>query len=284
MMDRPSTVAITGSTGLVGTALAQRLRDCGHEVIALVRGEPTRPIQRHWGTDGCNLSGVNAVVHLAGESIASGLWTPERKRRILESRREGTLAIAHACREQGVRLISASAVGFYGSRDEERLEEASLPGTGFLSEVCQAWEEAAGPESTRLRFGQILSWNGGALAVQAKLYRMGLGARLGSGRQWMPWISVEDAVEVLVHVLQARGTGAYNVVSPAPSRQIEFHDLMCARLHRPRFPVAPGWLLERLPGGFGRGLLLSGAHVLPDRLRTEGFAWSHPDLKGFLAP
>lgn len=281
MTHRTETVALTGSTGLVGTALARRLSSRGYEVISLVRGEPTRPSQRRWSPDGCDLSGVDAVVHLAGESIASGLWTPERKRRILESRRAGTSAMSKACRAQGVRLVSASAVGFYGSRDEERLDEDSLPGSGFLSEVCQAWEEAAGAESARLRFGQILSWEGGALAVQARLYRLGLGARLGSGRQWMPWVGLEDAVEAVLHVLEGQGSGPYNVVSPAPSRQAAFHDLMCARLHRPRFPIAPAWVLERLPGGFGRELLLSSAQVLPKRLQAEGFAWKHPDLSSF---
>lgn len=279
----PSTFALTGSGGLVGRALTRRLGAAGHGIVALVRGEPTGPAQRHWGRDGCDLSGVEAVIHLAGEGIASGPWTAARRRRILESRSEGTAAIARACREQGARLVSASAVGFYGDRGEEELDESSSRGDGFLAEVCWAWEEAAGEEAARMRFGQILSWEGGALAVQARLYRLGLGARLGSGRQWMPWISLEDAVEAVVHALESRSAGGYNVVSPTPSRQARFHELMCQRLHRPRFPAAPAWLLARLPGGFGRELLLSGAQVLPRRLEAEGFRWRHPDLERFLA-
>ncbi len=279
----PCTIALTGSTGLVGSALKRRLVTMGHEVITLVRKEPIHTSQRLWDNTGCDLSGVDAVVHLAGESIASGLWTPERKRRILSSRSEGTSAISRDCRAQGVRLVSASAVGLYGDRQDTELREDSQPGSGFLAEVCQAWEEAAGPESTRLRFGQILSWEGGALAVQARLYRMGLGARLGSGHQWMPWISLEDAVEATLHALERPEKGAFNVVAPIAARQSTFHEQMCLRLHRPRFPTAPTWVLKKLPGGFGTELLLASARVLPKRLQTEGFVWKHPDLESFFS-
>lgn len=276
-----STVAITGSSGLVGRALRARLGASGIRVVPLVRGVPAHQEERTWSRAGCDLTGVDAVVHLAGESIASGPWTSARRRRILESRVEGTQAIAHACRERQVRLISASAVGYYGDRAEEELDESARPGRGFLAEVCQAWEEAAraaGPGSASLRFGQILSWQGGSLALQARLYRLFLGARLGTGAQWMPWISLDDAVGAVGHLLDHPGSGAFNAVSLVPARQRELHDALCRRLGRPRFPTAPAWVVGLLPGGFGNELLLSSAKVAPRRLEAEGFAWRHPDL------
>jgi uncharacterized protein len=278
-----SVIAITGASGLVGSLLRRRLEANGAHVIALTRRPTSIPCERVWGQEGANLSGVDAVVHLAGESIASGLWTRKRKRAILESRVMGTKAIADSCRLHGVRhLVCASAIGFYGDRGDELLDERSEPGTGFLAEVCKAWELAAsGPETLKvahLRFGQILSWDGGALAVQARLYRWGLGARLGSGRQWMPWVGLDDASRAIEHALNRQLEGAINVVSPAPIRQEEFHQAMCCRLHRPRFPAAPEAILTRLPGGFGKELLLASTRVLPDRLKESGFVWNQPEL------
>lgn len=281
-----SVIAVSGGAGLVGSRLVPALRAKGHRVIRLVRRPATGKDERTWGTQGCDLSGVDAVVHLAGESIASGIWTAARKRAILESRVEGTRSLAQACREHSIgHFVCASAVGYYGDRGEEPLTEASAAGSGFLAEVCQAWEketDGAAPLVTRVRFGQILSWDGGALAVQARLYRLFLGARLGSGRQWMPWISLADACAALGLALEARLDGPLNLTAPVAARQEEFHARMALRLGRPAFPAVPAFLLDRLPGGFGRELLLSSAKGIPQRLQTAGFAWKHPDLETFL--
>jgi len=283
-------IAITGCSGLVGRALCATLEAHGNAVLRLVRQAPQSPRERRWDLPGgVDLSGVRTVVHLAGESIASGIWSPARKRRIRDSRVEGTSAIAQACARHSVpQLVCASAVGWYGDRAEEELDEASLPGTGFLAEVCQAWEGAAEPAQkagirvAHARFGQILSWSGGALAMQGRLYRWGLGARLGHGQQWMPWIALEDAVAGLLHLIATNVEGPFNFVSPTPCRQSEFHQLMARHFHRPRFPVAPSLLLRLLPGGFGSELLLSSAHVRPARLAETGFAWKAPDLMTIL--
>ncbi|MEN9355801.1 MAG: hypothetical protein RL318_3126 [Fibrobacterota bacterium] len=278
-----SVIAITGASGLVGRSLHRQLTAHGHRVITLTRRPAQGDDERQWSLAGFDLSGVDAVIHLAGESIASGLWTTARKRAILESRVDGTRAISRACGRDGVRrLLCASAVGFYGDRGEEALDESGSRGSGFLSDVCTAWEDAAsgpGPlEVAHLRFGQILSWEGGALSVQARLYRLGMGARLGSGRQWMPWISLVDACNAIEHALNRNLEGALNVVSPVPARQEELHHILCTQLHRPRFPVAPEFLLRLLPGGFGKELLLTSARVTPKRLTDTGFAWSHPRI------
>ena len=279
-------IAVTGSSGLVGRALCAALEARGDAVVRLVRRDATNSGERRWGLPGGpDLTGVRAVIHLAGESIASGLWSPARKRRIRESRVAGTRAIAEACaRHEVPRLVCASAVGWYGDRAEEQLDETSRPGTGFLAEVCQAWEDAteparkAGIAVAHARFGQILSWSGGSLAVQAQLYRWGLGARLGSGRQWMPWISLEDAVTGLLHLIDKKSEGPFNFVSPMPCRQLEFHQLMARHFHRLTFPVAPSLLLRLLPGGFGRELLLASAHIRPACLTETEFVWKAPDL------
>jgi hypothetical protein len=281
-----SVIAVTGASGLVGRALCAALEAQGATVVRLVRRAATGPGERRWSSEGADISGVDSVVHLAGESIASGIWTPARKRRILESRVEGTRAIARACRDHGVgHLVCAGAVGRYGDRGEEVLTERSAPGRGFLAEVCRVWEEAshaADPVPRAcVRFGQILSWEGGALEVQTRLYRLGLGARLGSGRQWMPWISLEDACAAILLCLERRLEGPVNLVSPAPCRQAEFHRLLAARLHRPVFPAVPAFLLKLLPGGFGKELLLPSARVEPEVLARNGFAWRHPDLSAF---
>ena len=282
-------IAVTGSSGLVGHALCAALEARGNAVVRLVRHDATNSGERRWGlSGGPDLTGVRAVVHLAGESLASGLWSPARKRRIRESRVAGTRAIAQACARYEVPLVCASAVGWYGNRDEEELDETSRPGTGFLAEVCQAWESAAEPARkagisvAHARFGQILSWSGGSLAVQAQFYRWGLGARLGSGRQWMPWISLEDAVAGLLHLIDKKSEGPFNFVAPTPCRQLEFHRLMARHFRRPTFPVAPSLLLRLLPGGFGRELLLASAHVCPARLAETEFVWKVSDLRAAL--
>jgi uncharacterized protein len=274
-------VAITGSHGLVGSALVARLADAGHHVLPIPRDS--------WNGSGFHLRSVDAVVHLAGESIASGIWTPARKQRILQSRIESTGRITEVCARDGIAtLVCASATGFYGHREDEELTEESRAGLGFLAEVCQQWEAAshANPSDSlrvvNLRFGQILSELGGALSVQQRLYRFGFGARLGSGRQWMPWIALDDAINAILLALAGSLSGPVNVVSPTPYRQSQMHELLCRKLNRPRFPVVPELLLQLLPGGFGRELLLASARVIPQRLAESGFVWERPDLTSAL--
>jgi uncharacterized protein (TIGR01777 family) len=283
-------IAITGSSGLVGRSLCAALAARGETIVRLVRREPQGPQERAVAGAATDLEGVAAVVHLAGESIASGLWSSTRKRRIRESRVRGTAEIAEACAHYEVpQLICASAVGWYGNRDEEEIDETSASGTGFLAEVCRDWEAAADParkagiQVMHARFGQILSWDGGSLAAQARLYRWGLGTRLGSGRQWMAWISLEDAVAGLLHLIDKKAEGPFNFVAPTPCRQLDFHELMARRFHRPEFPSLPAWLLRLMPGGFGQELLLSSARIQPRRLLEAGFVWKDPDLETALA-
>jgi len=274
-------VAITGSRGLVGTALVARLADAGHHVLTIPRDS--------WNGSGFHLRGVDAVVHLAGEGIASGLWTNARKRRILDSRVESTGRITEVCTRDGVTtLVCASATGYYGHRDDEELSEESAAGLGFLAEVCQQWEGASHAHPSQalrvanLRFGQILSDHGGALAVQQRLYRFGLGARLGSGKQWMPWIALDDAINAILLALDSDLSGPVNVVSPGTCRQAALHELLCRKLNRPRFPVVPELLLKLLPGGFGRELLLASSRVIPQQLAQRGFVWERPELASAL--
>ena len=181
--------------------------------------------------------------------------------------------------------ISEISTGYF---DDEELSEESAAGLGFLAEVCQQWEGASHAHPSQalrvanLRFGQILSDHGGALAVQQRLYRFGLGARLGSGKQWMPWIALDDAINAILLALDSDLSGPVNVVSPGTCRQAALHELLCRKLNRPRFPVVPELLLKLLPGGFGRELLLASSRVIPQQLAQRGFVWERPELASAL--
>lgn len=288
----PMRVAVSGSTGLIGGALVQRLAREGHTVSRLVRSASrAKPGDVVWdpagGTiDAAALEGVDAVVHLAGENVGTR-WTEEKKRRIRESRISGTRLLAHTlarlARPPRV-LVQASATGIYGDRGDESLDESSPAGTGFLAEVGQGWEgasemaEQAGIRVVRLRFGVVLSRRGGALERLLLPFRMGVGGRIGTGRQWMPWISLEDAVEVIVRALRdERLRGPVNAVAGS-ARNAEFTDALARALRRPAFIPVPSFGLRAVFGQMADEALLSSQRVEPVRLREIGHVFHHPTL------
>jgi len=291
-------VLVTGSSGLVGSAIVDSLVADGHSVTRLVRSraDATRGEVR-WDPlsgdlDPSGLDGLDAVVHLAGESIAAGRWTAARKARIRESRVAGTRTLCDALQRlagpPGV-LVSASAVGYYGDRADEVLDEDSAPGTGFLPEVCVAWEQAAvlaaevGVRVVRLRIGIVLSAHGGALGRMLTPFRLGLGGILGSGRQYMSWIALDDLVRVFRHAIESGElSGAVNAVAPAPVTNREFTRALGRALSRPTWFPAPAPLLRLALGEMAEALLLASTRVVPARLEAGGFRFLHADPEGAL--
>lgn len=285
-------ILVSGSSGLVGSALVPVLTKEGHEVIRLVR---TRSAGAAFWDPAAGLldlggqSGLDAVVHLAGENIAAGRWTTARKERIRASRVRGTRFLAEtlAGLAQRPRVFAcASAIGFYGDRGEEVLDEASPAGQGFLAEVCRDWEAAAEPARqagvrvVHLRFGVILSPLGGALAKMLLPFRLGLGGRIGSGRQYLSWIALADALRAIHHaLLREEVLGPVNVVAPNPASNRDFTKTLARVLWRPAFFPMPAWAARLAFGEMADELLLASARVLPRRLQETGFRFDHPDLE-----
>ena len=283
------TVAVTGASGLIGTALTAALEERGDRVIPVGRRPPVGgvawdPVARQ--IDEAALEGVDAVIHLAGETI-DGRWTSSKKRRILDSRVEGTEVLVGALssldRPPAV-VVSASAIGFYGDRGDEELTEDSEPGTGFLAEVCERWESAAVPiasSDTRLvlaRTGIVCTPDGGALGRMLALTRLGLAGRLGNGRQWWSWITLEDEVRALLHLLDRPVAGPVNLVAPGTCRNAEFVRTLARALRRPAVLPAPALALRAVLGEMANGLLLASARVRPVRLEDSGFTFKSPDF------
>lgn len=290
----PLQVAISGASGLVGSALSAFLESGGHGVHRLVRREPARAGEIFWDTasgriEASKLEGLDAVVHLAGENIAAGRWTARQKARIRDSRVEGTRLVAEtlAVLERPPRvLISASAIGYYGDRGEEELDEGSDAGTGFLAETCRLWESAVGPAEgagirvVRLRIGVVLTPVGGALRPMLLPFRLGLGGRLGSGRQFVSWIAHDDLIGAIHRALVDDGLcGVVNAVAPAPVRQAELAQTLGSVLGRPTLFPIPAAALRIALGEMGEELLLASAKVLPQQLTRTGFRFRHPDLE-----
>ncbi|OGL10944.1 MAG: TIGR01777 family protein [Candidatus Rokubacteria bacterium RIFCSPLOWO2_02_FULL_72_37] len=291
-------VAVTGASGLVGSALRRALAAQGHDVLPLVRGAAPAPGERvvRWdpaaGTlAAADLEGVDAVVHLAGERIA-GRWTAAKKARIRDSRVRSTAllagTLARLARPPRV-LVSASAVGWYGDRGDEILTEGSPPGTGFLAEVCREWEAATGPAAlvgirvAHLRIGMVLSRRGGGLAALLPAFRLGLGGAVGRGVQWMSWIALDDLVGALVHALGADTlAGPVNAVAPHPVTNREFTRTLGRVLRRPAFLPFPALAARLLLGEMANALLLASVRALPLRLTASGYAFEHPQLDGAL--
>lgn len=290
-------IAITGASGFIGTALVRSLEADGHTVIPVVRrasaGRAIRWDPAAGTIDAAALEGLDAVVHLAGEGIASGRWTEAQRARIRDSRSQGTRVLATAL--AGLEgpppvLVSGSAIGIYGDRGDEVLTESSTPGSDFLAEVCTAWEaatapaEAAGIRVAHLRTGIVLDPEGGALAKQLPIFRLGLGGRAGRGDQWMSWITLADEVRAIRFAIDHDVAGPLDLTAPAPATNRDFTAALGRALHRPTFLTIPS-LVRHAPLGIGDlvgSLLFSSARVLPAKLEAAGFEFAHPDLDGAL--
>jgi hypothetical protein len=293
---RPLRVALTGSGGFIGRALAQTLVSAGRRVIRLVRRPALGPDEIFWRPGNSSplreLDGVDALIHLAGENIAASRWTPETRRRIEDSRSTATRALAEslaALAHPPAVALCASAIGIYGTRTDDPLGENAPPGDGFLSGVCRRWEAACDPLRERgtrvvsLRFGAVLDPSGGMLARLLPVYRLGLGGPLGTGRQSLSWISLSDALGAIRFLLDTPDlSGPVNVVSPGGVTQSEFNRALGLALHRPAFLRVPGFALRLLLGDLAREVLLGGARVAPTVLLRAGFAFRHPSLDACL--
>jgi len=292
-----STIAITGASGLIGTALARHLRESGRRVVTFDRTGGSGPDSISWNPatgaiDADRLVGVDAVVHLAGAGIGDRRWSDDYKREILESRTKSTrlLASAMASTVGGPRvLLSGSAIGYYGESESATFVESSPAGKGFLADVCVEWEaatqpaEAAGIRVAHLRTGIVLSPRGGALKKLLPLFRLGLGGRMGSGRQWQSWISIDDEVAAIDHLLTSSVTGAVNLTAPTPVSQAEFTKTLARVLRRPAFVPVPAFGPKILLGSeLADALLFTGQKVLPSVLERDGFRFAHSDLESAL--
>jgi uncharacterized protein (TIGR01777 family) len=290
-------IAITGSSGLVGTELKDLLRRNGHTVLAMVRKPAAASGEIAWDPktgrlDARSLSGLDAVVNLAGESIASGRWSATRKREILESRTRGTRLLCERLAQASGRprvLVSASAIGFYGDRGDELLTESSGPGRGFLADVCRAWEEStrpareAGVRVAHLRTGVVLSAKGGALAKMLTPFRLGVGGVLGDGSQFMSCIALEDLVRAIVHVLTNEGVdGPVNGVGPQAVTNREFTKALGRVLRRPTLLPVPAAVLKLALGEMADELLLASTRVRPAALEAAGFEFVYPTVEDAL--
>ncbi len=286
-------ILISGSHGLVGSALAGALEGDMHAVLKLVRHAPQSDSEIEWQPDAplepARLEGIDAVVHLAGESIASGRWTDDKKRRIRDSRVTPTQLLSEslaAMTNPPHTFISASAIGYYGDRGDEVLTESSSPGDDFLAHVCRDWELATAPAAEsgirviKMRFGVILDQNGGALAKMLPPFRMGIGGRVGDGRQWMSWIALQDAVGALRSAVENRPlSGPVNVVAPNPVTNAEFTRTVGSVLGRPTIFPIPAFAAKLVFGEMAEALLLSGQRVEPRELKDAGYEFQLPTLK-----
>jgi uncharacterized protein (TIGR01777 family) len=290
-------VLISGSHGLVGSALAASLAGAGHEVFSLVRHSPKSPKQIEWHPNQnslttADLESMDAVVHLAGESIASGRWTDEKKQAIRDSRIKSTKLLAEALDKLNTppaTLINASAIGYYGDRGDEILNEESAPGNDFLARVCAEWEEATEPAVRRnirvvkARFGVILSTEGGALKKMLTPFRLGVGGKVGSGKQWMSWIALEDVIGGLRFVLDNEAlSGPVNFVAPNPVTNAEFTRALGSALSRPTIFSVPAFGARLAFGEMADALLLASQRVKPEELQKAGYEFKQVSIESAL--
>ena len=293
----PRTIAITGASGLIGTALSAHLTTRGDRVLSFTRSGGSGPNTIAWNPvtgsiDAEKLRGVDAVVHLAGAGIGDKRWTDAYKREILESRTKSTslLASTMAGLDDGPKvLLSGSAIGYYGESLTAEFTEESPAGSGFLAEVCVLWEAAtesaskAGIRVAHLRTGIVLSPKGGALKKLLPLFKVGAGGRMGSGRQWQSWISIDDEVAAIDHLLSARVSGAVNLTAPNPVTQVDFTKTLARVLRRPSLLPVPSFGPKLLLGGeLADALLFTGQKVLPTVLQKSGYSFRHADLESAL--
>ena len=287
-------VLVTGSTGFIGNALVSALEHRGDRVVRLGRGAATDE-RATWDPDAGTISsvaldGIDGVVHLAGEGIGEKKWTPEQKRRIRESRVKGTALLARTLAERPTKpavFISGSAIGYYGNRGDELLDETSSSGDDFLADVCRQWEAAAEPAAAAgvrlvtIRTGIVLHPSGGVLKSMLLPFRLGLGGRAASGRQWMSWIARADAVGAILHALDhAALSGPVNLTAPNPATNAELTKALGAAVHRPTVLPTPLFPLKlRFGSELVETLLVSGQRVQPRRLQETGYEFAHPDLE-----
>ena len=292
------TVAMTGASGLVGTELSGLLRSLGHSVVPITRKssgsngdaivwDPARGV-----LNPRQLESVNAIMHLAGENIAAGRWTAALKERIRKSRVEGTRALVQSLaglQHRPQTLVCASAIGYYGDRGDEVLTESSAAGSGFLAEVCSAWETEAMAAANMdmrvvcLRIGVVLSPKGGALAKMLLPFKLGVGGVIGSGKQHWSWIGMNDLVRAIAFCVESENIrGPVNAVSPQALNNYDFTKTLGAILHRPTVFPMPAFVAKLVLGEMAEALLLSSARVIPEKLQAHGFQFAQPDLKSCL--
>jgi uncharacterized protein (TIGR01777 family) len=283
-------ILISGAAGLIGSALVPALKSSGHDVVRLVRGSARTGNELQWEPmreiSTALVSGFDAVIHLSGENVA-GRWTAEKKRRIRESRVVSTRNLAWAIAKAEVpppTFVCASAIGYYGNRGDEILTEDSSPGAGFLPDVCREWEAAthvgvAGIRVVNLRFGIVLSRNGGALKEMLRPFRLGLGGRVGSGRQWWSWIQIDDAVSAVMQILRAESLrDAVNIIAPNPVTNAEFTRVLASVMKRPAIFAVPGFLAKLAFGEFAEEGILASARAIPKKLEESGFQFRYAEL------
>jgi uncharacterized protein len=290
-------ILLAGSSGLIGTSVVRRLVQDRISIISLVRRLPTHaggsellwdPYSVTPVSDLRSLDGTTAAVHLSGANLAGRRWSSAYKREILDSRVKPTHAIATllaGLRPKPAVLVCASAIGIYGGRGDELLTEASLPGTGFLPEVCLAWEKATQPATeagirvVHLRFGVVLSPAGGALAKMLPVFRAGLGGKLGSGRQWISWVALPDVVRAIEFALRTASlSGPVNMVAPNPVTNLEFTRALGRALHRPTLLQVPAFALQLAIGEMAKATILESVRVMPACLGASGFDFEYPEL------
>jgi len=290
-----SKILVSGVSGPIGAALLPSLRASGWSVVRLVRGRATSKDQITWdpakpiAPDA--VSGFDAVIHLAGESIF-GRWTAAKKSRIRESRVDGTMNLAQAlasAAEKPKVFVSGSAIGYYGNRGDELLREESAPGSGFLAEACERWEEATTPavqadiRTAHLRTGIVLSPKGGALGAMLPPFKIGVGGRMGDGRQWMSWVHVQDMVGAINHILKNDLLqGPVNIVAPKPVTNAEFTRTLAGVLSRPAILPVPAFAVKAVFGEMGTELLLASQKVEPGKLISSGYPFRYRELRAAL--
>jgi uncharacterized protein (TIGR01777 family) len=287
-------VLITGASGLVGTELQRSFKEKGYEMLLASRKEPTDEQHIQWTieegfSEPEKLEGIDAVVHLAGENVSGLRWTEEKKKAIRDSRVLGTRSVVDAIsklKDKPRVLIAASATGFYGERGNEEVTESSAAGDNFLAGVCKEWEaesrraEDAGIRTVLLRTGIVLSKDGGALATMLTPFKLGVGGVVGSGDQWMSWISMDDEIAIINFAIENDNLrGAVNAVSPHPVTNHDFTKTLGDVLYRPTFIPVPEFAVSMIFGEMGDALLLTSTKVMPRRLEEAGFEFKYPDLK-----